>query len=226
MLAGRPPICGHTTIDTLRRLLIDEPAELRTLNRSVPADLDALVTRWLCKPVQDRYPTAAELAADLRRFLDGRPTVARPLTLRQRVGRWLHRNPALTSVVALATIAVALTVGWYRASQMLGDMNRQYSVITSGAAQLSQELQSKDEELKEQKREGALIRYTVDIAAADKAMTEGDVMQALAALERQVPPPDSPLEDDLRGLEWRYLHALATQAPLEIAYLGSEIYQI
>ena len=36
MLTGRPPIEGNTTIDTLRRLLIDEPAEVRSLVPACP----------------------------------------------------------------------------------------------------------------------------------------------------------------------------------------------
>ncbi|HZN36377.1 MAG TPA: protein kinase, partial [Pirellulaceae bacterium] len=226
MLTGRPPICGNTTIDTLRRLLVDEPAEVRTLNRNVPADLDAIVLRCLNKQVQDRYATAAEMAADLRRFLEGHPTIARPLSLRQRVGRWLHRNPTLTSAIALATIAVCLTVGWYRASQMLGASTRAIDIASSKSERMQRQLAQTREELEERARQIALSQYHDAITAAERALAEGDVVQALTALQGQIPPPLSPPTSDLRGLEWHYLYALATQTPLAEAFLGSEIYQI
>ena len=51
-----------------------------------------------------RYVSAAELAADLRRFLAGEPTVARPLTSAQRMLNWTRRRPALASLLAVSTV--------------------------------------------------------------------------------------------------------------------------
>ena len=83
MLVGRPPLKGKTAIDTLRRVLVEEPVWPRHVTKGVPDDLDAIVMRCLDKSPTRRYATAADLAADLRRFLLGQPTVARPLTLPQ-----------------------------------------------------------------------------------------------------------------------------------------------
>src|SRR5262249_7838162 len=73
LLVGRVPICGNSTIDTLRRLLIDEPPEMRSVVSGVPEDLSAIVRKCLQKSPSQRYPTAGELAADLKRFLAGQP---------------------------------------------------------------------------------------------------------------------------------------------------------
>ena len=48
--------------------------------RRVRGDLDAIVTRALNRDPQARYSTAAELGADIRRFLDNFPVQARPAT--------------------------------------------------------------------------------------------------------------------------------------------------
>ena len=101
MLTGRPPIRGKTAIDTLRRVLVEEPTRPRHRAKDVPDDLDAIVMRCLDKSPTRRYATAADLAADLQRFLLGQPTVARPLSLAQRTTRWVQRNRALSSVLAL-----------------------------------------------------------------------------------------------------------------------------
>src|SRR6185503_9534630 len=48
------------------------------LRRQLQGDLDAIVLRALRKEPGRRYPSAAALAEDLRRYLDGRPVLARP----------------------------------------------------------------------------------------------------------------------------------------------------
>src|SRR5207302_76669 len=55
-----------------------------------------------------RYPSAGELAADLRAFLDGRPVVARPVGPLGRFWRWRGRNPGLARALVVAASALVL----------------------------------------------------------------------------------------------------------------------
>src|SRR5437762_5015911 len=71
LVTGRPPIVGATSIDTLRRVLVDDPAPLRDVVRTVPEALENIVAKCLEKSTEFRYATAGDLAADLRRFLEG-----------------------------------------------------------------------------------------------------------------------------------------------------------
>src|SRR5262249_53137358 len=57
-----------------------------------------------------RYARAADLAADLRRFLDGGPTLARPISALRRAGRWARRHPAVSGTAAIALVSVAALV--------------------------------------------------------------------------------------------------------------------
>ena len=84
----------------------DDPPSPRKLQTRVPRDLDTIFFRCLEKPPGKRYQTAAELAAELGRFLRGVPIVARPIGRPARLWRWSKRQP----VVAGLTAAIALTL--------------------------------------------------------------------------------------------------------------------
>lgn len=97
------------------------PEQLAELRRSTPArlakryrgDVDALVGRALEKDPERRYGSAAALAADLERLLDGRPLRARRPTTLYRAGKFLRRHVAATLAAALAvvlTLAYAVAV--------------------------------------------------------------------------------------------------------------------
>jgi serine/threonine protein kinase/WD40 repeat protein len=113
LLSGRPPFRGATDADTLRQVVADDPAPPRRERSEVPADLEAVCLKCLEKEPPRRYASAAALADDLRRFLDRRPTLARPVSAAGRALRWARRRPDLAGLSALALTAVvaAVTVG-------------------------------------------------------------------------------------------------------------------
>ena len=77
MLTGRPPFQAATPMDTLLAVLETEPPSPRSLDRQVDRDLEMIALKTLQKPQDLRYRSAADLAADLRRFLAGEPVAAR-----------------------------------------------------------------------------------------------------------------------------------------------------
>jgi eukaryotic-like serine/threonine-protein kinase len=114
-LTGRAPYRGDTAEKTLQKILFDEVVPPSNLQPETPRDLEAICLKCLEKAPNDRYATAVELAEDLRRYLDGRPTVARPVRFWERGWRWCRRNPKLatfsTSLVATVLIAVFAFIG-------------------------------------------------------------------------------------------------------------------
>ena len=79
---------------------------------TIPADLETIVLRAMAKEPQDRYPAAADLAADLGRFLNNRPIVARRPSFIDRGAKWMfrHRRLVTSAIVGLMILAV-LSVG-------------------------------------------------------------------------------------------------------------------
>jgi serine/threonine-protein kinase len=77
--------------------------------RELRGDLDAVVLKALRKDPADRYATAADLAQELRRYLEGTPVLARRdlgYRLRSFVHRHRARGAALAIVVTLAAVAL------------------------------------------------------------------------------------------------------------------------
>src|SRR5207302_1848466 len=72
-LTGRPPFVGDSRAEVLAQILGAEPVPPRRLRPRLPRDLETVCLKCLQKEPARRYPSAAALASDLRRFLDGRP---------------------------------------------------------------------------------------------------------------------------------------------------------
>jgi WD40 repeat protein len=109
-LSGRPPFQGDDPMSVLVRVVMETSPDVRSLRAGVPRDLGAVVARCLEKDPRRRYATAEELADDLRRYLDNRPTKARPTTTYERVRLWARRNPAVAGL--LGALAVVLALGF------------------------------------------------------------------------------------------------------------------
>ncbi|MCO8121335.1 protein kinase [Stieleria sp. TO1_6] len=63
MLTGRSPFRAETTMGVLNRIVNDQPRSLQSVNAEVPEWLERIVTKLLSKSPDDRYQTAAEVAA-------------------------------------------------------------------------------------------------------------------------------------------------------------------
>jgi serine/threonine-protein kinase len=111
LLTGRPPFRAESASETERQLISKEPVPPSRLNAKVPRDLETICLKCLRKEPERRYASAAALADDLRRFLEGRPILARPPGWGGRMWRWARREPAAAALIATTIALVALAVG-------------------------------------------------------------------------------------------------------------------
>jgi non-specific serine/threonine protein kinase/serine/threonine-protein kinase len=79
------------------------------LRRALQGDLDAIVAKGLAKSPRDRYASVEQLAADVRRYLDGFPVQAASTGAAYRAGKFLKRHR--TGVAAAAIVIVSIAGG-------------------------------------------------------------------------------------------------------------------
>ena len=114
----------------------------------IVGDLDVIVMKALAKEPERRYSTCHAMGEDLRRFLANEPVVARPTSLRYRVGKFAARHKAgigaaLTVAMALVIVAVIslyAAIGSARSARQLAeerDKAEQISDFLTGIFELS-----------------------------------------------------------------------------------------
>jgi WD40 repeat protein/serine/threonine protein kinase len=108
LLTGRPPFLASTALLTLGQVREREPEPPSALRPGCPTDLETIVLRCLQKDPGRRYGSAAALADDLERFLQGRPILARPVGTAERLLRWTRRHPAIASLLAAVALVALL----------------------------------------------------------------------------------------------------------------------
>jgi WD40 repeat protein len=111
LLTGIAPRGGGTTAETYRQVLVDDVPPADRVARGVPRDLAAVCAKCLAKRPADRYASATALVDDLDRWLEGRPTVARPLSPAGRAAVWIRRRPVVAALGA-AAVTASLVAGW------------------------------------------------------------------------------------------------------------------
>src|ERR1051325_2226855 len=121
LLAGRPPFVGSNPVSVIRQASETPAPKLRSLVPSLDRDLETICARCLERDPNERYQSAGNLAADLERWVDGRPIVARPVSPPARIWRWSQRNPKLVGAATAGLLLGAAAVWLFRGAFALQD---------------------------------------------------------------------------------------------------------
>jgi ABC-type phosphate/phosphonate transport system substrate-binding protein len=110
LLTGRKPFEGEKPMETLRRVIEEEPTHPNTINPAIDRDLTTICLKCLDKNPARRYSSGLALAEDLERWQRREPILARPAGPILRLRRWTARNPALATLIAGLVVGIALTL--------------------------------------------------------------------------------------------------------------------
>jgi serine/threonine protein kinase len=102
LFALRPAFDGHDREALLHQIAFEEPRPLRKIDRAIPAELEIIVRKAANKQPSDRYESAQELAADLQRFLDHIPILAKRPSILARTTKLARRRPAAAALVGVS----------------------------------------------------------------------------------------------------------------------------
>ncbi|MBL8877828.1 MAG: serine/threonine protein kinase [Phycisphaerales bacterium] len=198
LLTGRLPydIRNCSVPEAARIIREEEPLRLSRTNsrwrsHDFDRDVETIVLKSLEKDRSRRYASAAELAADIRRFLRDEPIVARPAGSFYQMRKFAKRHRALV----IGTTATMFTLLAGLVASLILFRN---AVIAQRAADENSRVAQRSE------NEAQRLAYRSSIAAATSGLLNDDIVMAQTNLER------APLA--LRGWEWRHF-VNRTQSP-------------
>jgi WD40 repeat protein/tRNA A-37 threonylcarbamoyl transferase component Bud32 len=215
LLTGELPFRGNQRM-LLHQVLHDEPRPPRSLNDRVPRDLETVCLKAMAKAPGRRYASAANMADDLRRWLNGEPVRARPVGRGERVARWARRHPAAAALVGVSGLAllalVAAAVGLFYNSRLQGAL-AEAEEQRGRAEQLkaeAEEQRGRAEQLKAeaegQRRRADRYLYASDMNLAHAAWQDNQLTRMVDLLARHESKRIT--TEDHRGFEWHYLWRL------------------
>ncbi len=215
LLCGKVPFDGKSEMAIFRKATQTQPINVADLC-DVPQDLAAICMKSIEKDVQRRYTTAADLASDLRRFLAGEQTVARPIGPARKLSRWAKQNPMPASLLGLSVAGVLLGVlGLAYHNRRLGQAFDALSVqkSVSDIARLESDRNAvladrRADLLATQQATIATAAYAADMNLAFQAFG-GQLPRLAMRLLAQYDEPSHRQNDaisfDPRGFEWHLL---------------------
>jgi WD40 repeat protein/predicted Ser/Thr protein kinase len=117
LLSGRLPyeLSGKMIHEAIRVIRQEEPTRLSQFETTCRGDVETIVAKALEKDKERRYASAAELAADLRRYLRDEPIVARPASSLYQLRKFVRRNRTFATAAAIVFVALAVATvvsGW------------------------------------------------------------------------------------------------------------------
>ncbi|HTG73307.1 MAG TPA: serine/threonine-protein kinase, partial [Terriglobia bacterium] len=178
LLAGRMPYTIskklHETIEAIRE---HDAARLSSVNRNYRGDIETIVAKALEKDKTRRYGSAAELSADIGRYLKDEPIIARPPSAAYQLQKFAQRHTGLVAgiIAAVVVLIAGVVISTWQASVARRERDR--ARVAEQAAR-SAETQATNEQNRAVAAEGQARQER------DRAVTEQQRADTEAAIAR------------------------------------------
>ncbi len=230
LLAGYGPFQG---IDSLvqRVATVRSPVpSVRQKQSSVSLDLATICSRCLEFRPADRYASAADLRDDLQRFLDGRPTLARPLSAMESLWRWASRNPAIAALTALTVAILVFSLGltlrsnvaFKEQNDQLGKLNTELKAEQQRALELNTLAEVSRQRAESGERRFQKLAWNAGIRQAYSAWEHHEVPEALHLLD-ELKATDTKAES---RIEWQMLHQDVSSICRRLLTINTPIHEL
>ena len=224
LLAMQPAFTEKDRNKLMKMVTSEEPTRLDKVKPEIPRDLVTIVQKTIEKEPGRRYATALLLAADLQRYIDDEPILARRQTELEKCVRWARHHPGmagmgavLTAFMLVALVAAIVVAG--RMTRIAADEGfaRQQAELAKKTAESSFAAARQAEQLARAAEEsGRKLLYTTDMQLAPflwrDDRTTAEQLRILLAKHVPVPSPSSLEKPDLRGFEWYYYQHLLEES--------------
>lgn len=138
LLTGELPFRGNIQ-SVIHKILHDPAPWPRQFRPEIPRDLETICLKCLKKEPNERFPSAQDLAFDLRRFRNGEPIASRPMPRLEKLWRWARRKPMEATLTGLLVACVIGLLAGSLAFAMAMDRARGKEVLLRVQAQNSEQ---------------------------------------------------------------------------------------
>jgi serine/threonine protein kinase len=111
VLSGVPPFQGASPEAVLAKVLAGPPRPLTELVTQVPPELLTIVDKAMARAPEQRYPSAASMAHDLRSYANGQLVSAHRYSIGTLVRRWVANHRVVVATAIAAVLGVGVTAG-------------------------------------------------------------------------------------------------------------------
>jgi len=196
LLSGRLPhdLANRSIADAARIVSEVDPPSIATICPQLRGDVSTILAKAMEREKERRYQSAAEMAADIRRYLEDEPIFARPPTALYQIRKFARRHKGLVrgAMVGGAALVIGLIVAV------------QQAVVATAARDVA-----KVEEARSRR-----LACRANITAAAAALATHDIALARRNLEEIEPPQ--------RQWEWKHLYSRLNHSLLDIDVPGAE----
>lgn len=96
----------NNLVDTVKEISSNRSTDIRSLKRILRGDMDWILSKCMSKKRGERYESAADLARDVKRYLDGQPVEAVGPKLSYRTSKFVNKHKTAISFATVVLVAM------------------------------------------------------------------------------------------------------------------------